>query len=269
MLHHTLILPQERRLLSWLWGLSAAWTPCVPGVARDWQLYTTQEVVHLRSVGVLRPSAAPSLSISMLPTLASLAQMQSAPASLWGYQRWILVVLGLSQIHPPRDRRIQVLQRVTSTRFQWPQGAAHHWKSPMSGTMMQTAKGMRKTENVIKITKGAGTMNAKQTMAVQSTGAHTTSASQVVTIAWLLSMANLMNLVIPQSITVQRSGDFTVKVHHMVMSIDAPAHTGTFTPSATSGISFNSSDCSTLCICQSQCSSPVIQSKSRVSSPCR
>ena len=50
-----------------------------PGVARDWQLYTTEEVVCLRSVGVVKPSSAPSLSISTLPTLASLAQMQSAP----------------------------------------------------------------------------------------------------------------------------------------------------------------------------------------------
>ena len=47
---------------------------------------------------------------------------------------------------------------------------------------------------------------------------------QVMTIAWLLSMADLMNPVIPWSITIQRSNDFTVTVNHMVMSIDAPTH---------------------------------------------
>ena len=52
------------------------------GIAGDCQLYTTEEVVCLRSVGVVKPSAAPSLSISTLPTLASLAQMQSAPITL-------------------------------------------------------------------------------------------------------------------------------------------------------------------------------------------
>ena len=35
-------------------------------------------------------------------------------------------------------------------------------------------------------------------------------------------MANLMNPVIPQSITIRRNNDFTVKVNHM--SIDAPTH---------------------------------------------
>ena len=60
-------------------GTFSSMDPMFPGIAGDWQLYTTQEVVHLRSTGVLRPSAAPSLSISTLPTLASLAQMQSAP----------------------------------------------------------------------------------------------------------------------------------------------------------------------------------------------
>ena len=63
-----------------------------------------------------------------------------------------------------------------------------------------------------------------KTMAVQGTRAHTTTAPQVMTIAWLLSVANLMNLVIPWSITIQRNDDFTVKVNHTVMSIDTPAH---------------------------------------------
>ena len=52
------------------------------GITGDLQLYTTEEVVCLRSVGVVKPSAAPSLSISALPMLVSLAQMQSVPATL-------------------------------------------------------------------------------------------------------------------------------------------------------------------------------------------
>ena len=52
-----------------------------PGIARDLQLYTTEEVVCLRSVGVVKPSSAPSLSISMLSTLASLAQIQPVPTT--------------------------------------------------------------------------------------------------------------------------------------------------------------------------------------------
>ena len=52
------------------------------GVAGDLQLYTTKEVVHLRSLGVVKPSSAPSLSISTLSSLTSLAQIQPAPATL-------------------------------------------------------------------------------------------------------------------------------------------------------------------------------------------
>ena len=52
------------------------------GVTRDLQLYTTEEVVCLRSAGVLKPSSAPSLSISKLSSLASLAKMQPAPSTL-------------------------------------------------------------------------------------------------------------------------------------------------------------------------------------------
>ena len=37
--------------------------------------------MHLRSIGVVKPSSAPSLSISMLSSLASLAQIQPAPTS--------------------------------------------------------------------------------------------------------------------------------------------------------------------------------------------
>ena len=49
-----------------------------PGVTRDLELYTTEEVVCLRSMCVVKPSSAPSLSISKLSSLASLAQIQPA-----------------------------------------------------------------------------------------------------------------------------------------------------------------------------------------------
>ena len=92
----------------------------------------------------------------------------------------------------------------------------------MSRTMMQITKGMRRTKLTIKIVKEVGNMN--KNVAIQSTRAHTARMPQVVTVAGLSSMADLLNLVIPRSITIQRNYDFTVKVNHMVMSISAPAH---------------------------------------------
>ena len=57
--------------------------PLFPGVARDWQLYTTQEVMYLKSAGVLNPFATPGFSISStLLTSAPLAQTQSTPITL-------------------------------------------------------------------------------------------------------------------------------------------------------------------------------------------
>ena len=50
-----------------------------PGVARDWQLYTAQEVMHLRNAGVLNPFATPGFAISATSSSAFVAQMQSAP----------------------------------------------------------------------------------------------------------------------------------------------------------------------------------------------
>ena len=157
--------------------------------------------MHLRSVGVVKPSSAPSLSISTMPTLASLAHMQSSPTTL-GLPK---MDLGSPRVEPDlSSKRWEDSSSLKGQKCQVSvaQGGVHHWKSPMSGTMTQTAKGMRKIENAIKIVKGAGTTNAKQTVAFQGTRAHTVRMPQVMTIAWLLSMANLMNLVIPQSVTV-------------------------------------------------------------------
>ena len=51
------------------------------GVTRDLQLYTTEEMVHLRSMSIVKPSSAPSLSISTLSSWASLAWIQPAPTT--------------------------------------------------------------------------------------------------------------------------------------------------------------------------------------------
>ena len=56
--------------------------PLFPGDARDWKLYTTQEVMHLKSVGVLTPFTASGLSTSALLTQPPLAQALSAPSTL-------------------------------------------------------------------------------------------------------------------------------------------------------------------------------------------
>ena len=53
-----------------------------PGVTRDLELYITEEVVHLRSAGVVKPSSAASLSISKFSSFTSLAQIHPAPTTL-------------------------------------------------------------------------------------------------------------------------------------------------------------------------------------------
>ena len=146
------------------------------GVTGDLQLYTTEEVVHLRSTGVVKPSSAPSLSISTLSSLASLAQIQPAPATL-----------GLPKISPGSPKvelefiiqeagEYEVLQRVTSVQFQWLQGAAHHWRSLMNGTMMQITKGTRRTKFTIRIMKGVRSMSTKTCSCPKHKSSHHWSA---------------------------------------------------------------------------------------------
>ena len=52
-----------------------------PGITRDLELYTTEEVMCLRSTGAVKSSSGASLSLSKLSSLASLAQIQSAPTT--------------------------------------------------------------------------------------------------------------------------------------------------------------------------------------------
>ena len=159
-------------------------------------------------------------SISTLSTLAPLAQMQSAPITL-GCQRWILVVQSLSWICPPKDKKDQVLQ---SHRHQ--ASAAMGSSASLEKSAEQNCNADCKAcekENSIEIMTRAGTAITRQIVAIQRRAGIAT-APQVMTIAWPLSMADPMNLVIPQSVAIQRSNDYAVKVHHVAMSIDAPTH---------------------------------------------
>ena len=113
---------------------------------------------------------------------------------------------------------------------------------------MWTAKGMRKTKYAIKIAKGVG--NANKNNAIQGIRACTASAPQVVTIVWLSSVADLMNPVIPQSLSISRNDDFTLKVDHAVMSIGMLlTHQNIYASSTTSDISLNSGHCSMSYVC--------------------
>ena len=64
-----------------------------PGITRDLELYTTEEVMSLRSTGILKSSSGASLSLSKLSSFTSLAQIQSAPATS-------KVIPGSSKVEP-------------------------------------------------------------------------------------------------------------------------------------------------------------------------
>ena len=51
------------------------------GIARDLELYTTEEVITLRNVGVFKSSSSASQSLPKLPSLTSLGQTLSSPTS--------------------------------------------------------------------------------------------------------------------------------------------------------------------------------------------
>ena len=51
------------------------------GIARDLKLYTTEEVITLRNVGIFKSSSGASQSLPKLPSLTSLDQIQSAPTT--------------------------------------------------------------------------------------------------------------------------------------------------------------------------------------------
>ena len=81
MLHHTCDPTTGKEAPFITVGTFSSMDTIFPGITRDLQLYTTEEVVRLRSTGVVKPSSAPSLSISTLSSLASLAQIQPAPTT--------------------------------------------------------------------------------------------------------------------------------------------------------------------------------------------
>ena len=51
------------------------------GVARDLELYTAEEVITLRNMGIFKSSSSASQSLPRLISLASLGQILSSPAS--------------------------------------------------------------------------------------------------------------------------------------------------------------------------------------------
>ena len=53
----------------------------LPGITRDLELYTTEEVMSLRSAGIMKSCLGASVSLSNLLSLAPLAQIPSAPAT--------------------------------------------------------------------------------------------------------------------------------------------------------------------------------------------
>ena len=83
----------------------------------------------------------------------------------------------------------------------------------MSGTMTLSTNGMIRTKVMTKITKEVE--NAKKIASIKRARAHTMSVLQGMTIAGQPSMADLLNLVIPQSIPIQRNDEFTVEADHM------------------------------------------------------
>ena len=83
------------------------------GIAGDLELYTTEEVITLRNAGIFKSSSGTSQSLSKLPSLTSLGQIQSAPA----LPSQLLIVPRSNQTHHPRSESIKALQRVTSIQF--------------------------------------------------------------------------------------------------------------------------------------------------------
>ena len=66
-------------------------------------------------------------------------------------------------------------------------------------------------------------------MPIQKTRAHTMSVPLGMNVAGHLSMADLMNLVVLQSIPIQRNNEFKVEADHVTVNADAHTHQSTFT----------------------------------------
>ena len=74
------------------------------GIARDLELYTTEEVMSIRSAGIMKSSSDASLSLSY--RRSHLWPKYNLPPLL---PRYFLIVLRLSWIHHPRGGIMQVL----------------------------------------------------------------------------------------------------------------------------------------------------------------
>ena len=75
--------PTTRREAPFMSGPFCGPDPLFPSVARDWHLYTVQEVVCLKSIGALALTVAPGFSVSSASSSsAPTAQMKSASTML-------------------------------------------------------------------------------------------------------------------------------------------------------------------------------------------
>ena len=88
----------------------------------------------------------------------------------------------------------------------------------MCRTMMLSADGER-AKGMTKIVKEVG--NAKKIAPIRRARARTTSMPQGMTMVGHLSMVDLLNLIVPWGVPIQRNDDFTVEADHMIMSTDA------------------------------------------------
>ena len=104
----------------------------------DLELYTTEEVVTLRSSGIMKSSSGASLSLSKLPLFASLGQIQSAPST------------PKVTPHSPKGKPDSSSKRQdytsSSKSHKHPVSVAAGssaclWKNPMSGTVTLSADG--------------------------------------------------------------------------------------------------------------------------------
>ena len=79
MLNHTMTPKQERRMPFVTVGPFASKDTLFHGIAGDLELYTAEEVITLRNVGIFKSSSSASQSTPKLPSLASLGQALSSP----------------------------------------------------------------------------------------------------------------------------------------------------------------------------------------------
>ena len=222
------------------------------GVAGDLELYTTEEVITLRNAGIFKSSSGASQSLSKLPSLTSLGQIQSAPTT------------PKATPHSPK-----VKPDSSSKRQDYTSSSKSH-KHPVSvaaGSSTSLEKS-NEWDHDAECRHHERSRECKDCVPIWKARAHTTSIPQGMTMVGHLSMADLLNLVVLWGIPIQRNDDFTVKVDHVNHERWHLSLTRTCMPSATSDLSFYSYKLMSY-VCQFKYWSPVIWHESGVSPSCR